>query len=170
MQIDSVEQNELKPEWLFRLFETAKAEHVSFEDRADAVTYVGRHHGYERLPDPVTHERALTLLKPSGELTIVDHLAGRGAHEVRWHFHMAPGVDVERVDVQRADRCTLILAARGRRWRFTIPPDLHLSIEPAWYSPSYGVRTRCLAINLGTRTNLGGSRHWEFSFQSAPGS
>jgi hypothetical protein len=165
VQIDAVEQNELKPEWLFRLFETAKAEHISFEDGADAVSYVGRHHGYERLPRPVTHERALTLLKLSGELTIVDRLAGHGDHEVRWHFHLAPGVDVE-----HADACTLILAARTRRWRFSIPSELHPSIEPSWYSPSYGVRTLCLAINLAARINLGGGRHWKFSIQRASAS
>ena len=35
--VDGVEQNELRPDWLFRLFETSNAEHVSFEDRADVV-------------------------------------------------------------------------------------------------------------------------------------
>src|SRR6185295_12050783 len=92
LMVDGVEQNELRPDWLFRLFESSNAESVSFDDRADAAVYVGRHHGYERLPDPVTHERTFRLLKPSGTLLIGDRLSGRGRHEVRWHFHLAPGV------------------------------------------------------------------------------
>src|SRR5262249_48841492 len=35
--VDGVEQNDLRPEWLFRLFESARAEHVRFEARADAI-------------------------------------------------------------------------------------------------------------------------------------
>ena len=56
----------MRPDWLFRLFETSNAESVSFEDRAEPSDYVGRHHGYERLPDPVTHERTFRLLKALG--------------------------------------------------------------------------------------------------------
>jgi uncharacterized heparinase superfamily protein len=157
--VDAVEQNEMQPQWLFRLFETANGEHVSLQDRADAVQYVGRHHGYERLTDPVTHERTLALLKPSGALRIVDRLNARCEHDLRWHFHLAPGVEA-----QRSGPGAVMLAAGGRQWRFSFPDCLHPSIEPAWYSPSYGVRTRCLAIELSIRTRPDRNRGWEFSF------
>src|SRR4029077_13950082 len=117
-------------DWLFRMFETSKAESVSFEDRADAVEYIGRHHGYERLPEPVTHERTLRLLRPSGRLEVVDRLIGRGRHEVRWHFHLAPGVAAERVT-----DTAIALAAAGRRWELRLPSGFDISINQSAYSP-----------------------------------
>jgi hypothetical protein len=68
VMIDCVEQNEWRPDWLFRLFETSHAETTSFHERGDCVEYVGRHHGYERLPQPVTHERTFRFDKPSGHV------------------------------------------------------------------------------------------------------
>ncbi len=158
LSIDGVEQNDLRPEWLFRLFETANAEHVSFEDSAGASEYVGRHHGYERLPEPVTHERTLRLRKTSGALEIVDRLRGRGEHVVRWHFHLAPGVGAAQVD-----QATLALSAQGGRWRLQYPFGLQASIDPAAYSPSYGAKVPCLAVTLVARVALDGERAWEFS-------
>jgi hypothetical protein len=166
VQIDSVEQNEMRAEWLFRLFETAKAEHVSFEERADAVEYVGRHHGYERLSDPVVHERKVSL-QGSNALRIVDRFSGGADHDLRWHFHLAPGVDARVAGED--DPQTLVLSVSGRRWHFTIPRGLQVSIESAWYSPSYGVKVPCMAINLSTRTRLDADRRWEFCVQPKRG-
>ena len=92
LSVDGKEQNKTNPEWIFRLFETAHAEHQAFEMTEDFVEYRGSHVGYRRLPDPVTHHRALRLLRPSGALLILDRLEGAGEHELLWHFHCAPGV------------------------------------------------------------------------------
>ena len=159
--VDGVEQNELRPDWLFRLFETSNAESVSFDDGADAAVYVGRHHGYERLPEPVTHERTFRLLKPSGTLVIVDRLSGRGRHDVRWHFHLAPGVSAA-----RAGDTTVLLAAGAARWQLKTPANLAIEVQPAAYSPSYGVKVPCVAIDLSSQVDLGGERTWEFSIVS----
>ncbi len=165
LSIDGVEQNDTRPEWLFRMFESAHAEHVSFVDRPDAVEYVGRHHGYERLADPVTHERRFRLQKPSGTLTIVDRLSGKGEHELRWHFHLAPGVGAELADPAAS---TVVLAAGGRQWRLHLPPEFDIAIVaivPAAYSPSYGVKVPCLAIDATARVALDGDREWTFSIE-----
>ena len=158
LAVDGIEQNEMRPEWLFRLFESANAEHVSFDDGPDLVEYVGRHHGYERLAAPVTHERALRLRRPSGALEIVDRVTGRGEHDLCWHFHLSPGVGAERLD-----STSLSLAAHGRRWTMRFPAGLHLSIAPAEYSPSYGVSVPCLALDLSARTRIDGEVTWAFS-------
>ncbi len=159
--VDGVEQNDLRPDWLFRLFETSRAEHVLFEDRADSFEYVGRHHGYERLPQPVLHERTFRLLKSSGALMIVDRLSGTGEHDVAWHFHLAPGVDAE-----CDGETTVTLASRGERLRMSIPAGLRASIEPSAYSPSYGVKVPCVALNLTSRVTLDGSRSYEFTISA----
>ena len=159
--IDGVEQNELRPDWLFRLFETSKAEHVSFEDRGDWFEYVGLHHGYERLPQPVLHERTFRLLKASGSLAIVDRLTGAGEHDVAWHFHLAPGVHAE-----RAGETAVVLASGGERLRMTLPPGLKASIAPSAYSPSYGVMVPCVALNLTSRVAVDGGRSYEFTISA----
>ncbi len=156
--IDGVEQNELRPDWLFRLFETSRAEHVSFDDRAAAFEYVGRHHGYERLPQPVLHERTVRLLKPSGTLVLIDRLSGTGEHDVRWHFHLASGVDAQCVDAT-----TLALVSSGQRWNLTMPAGLRATIEPSSYSPSYGVKRPCVALNISSRVRLDGDSSYEFT-------
>ncbi len=46
------------------------------------------------------------------QLVIVDRLVGSGTHKLRWHFHLAPGVQVE-----DAGRGRFALAANGSRWR-----------------------------------------------------
>ena len=149
------------PTGLFRLFETFRAEHVSFEDRADSFEYVGRHHGYERLPQPVLHERTFRLSKSSGALVIVDRLSGTGEHDVAWHFHLAPGVEAE-----HAGETTVTLACRGQRLRMSIPAGLRASIESSEYSPSYGVTVPCAALNLTSRVTLDGSRSYEFTISA----
>jgi len=101
----------------------------------------GCHHGYERLADAVTHERRLRLDKRSGALEIVDRLSGSGDHELRWRFHLAPGVDAEPFDER-----TCRLSAAGRRWTLQYPPGLDMVIVAAADSPSYGVTRPCLAI------------------------
>ena len=162
LQIDGEEQNELKPEWIFRLFETSNAEHVAFNDTPQCLEYTGRHHGYERLDRPVTHERTLRLSKADGTLTIVDRLTGRGEHGVRWHFHLAPGVEA---NATASD--TVRLSARGLTWTLHAPGDLSLSIEDGAYSPSYGVKLFCRVINLRARVAFGDdARIWSFSITS----
>jgi Heparinase II/III-like protein/Heparinase II/III N-terminus len=161
VQVDGQEQNDLKPEWIFRLFETSNAEHVAFLETAQCVEYTGRHHGYERFEQPVTHERTFRLSKQDGSLSVTDRLTGRGAHDLRWHFHLAPGVAAE-----PAGSGTVLLSAAGRTWHLQLPPDLSPSISEADYSPSYGVKVRCLAIDATTRVTLDGTATWGFTIGS----
>jgi hypothetical protein len=158
VSVDGVEQNELRPDFLFRVFEASNAEQVSFVDGEDAAEYVGRHHGYERLTQPVTHERRVRLVKSSGALLIADRLSGRGDHDIRWHFHLAPGVVARRLNDTMVS-----LTAGGVRWKLTLPPGLDVAIAPAEYSPSYGVAVPCLAIDLTSRVMLDGARTYEFA-------
>jgi len=158
LEIDGVEQNELKPDWIFRLFETARPEHVSFDADSGVRRYVGRHHGYERLPDPVTHERELQLT-PDGSVEVIDRLSGRGSHDLRWHFHFAPGVDVSLPD----GGATVRLTAAGRRLTMRLPEGVTTTIASARYSPSYGVARPCAAIDVTAHVALDRPREWKFS-------
>jgi uncharacterized heparinase superfamily protein len=161
LSIDDVEQNELRSDWLFRLFETSKAETVSFDDRDGAMQYVGRHHGFERLAEPVTHERTFRFAKSTGELEIVDCLTGRGRHTVRWHFHVAPNVGAA-VDIDG----NVILSAAGHRWTLHVPREMNAEVAAGHYSPSYGVKVPCLTVDASTELVLNGERRWTFRISS----
>jgi uncharacterized heparinase superfamily protein len=160
LSIDGVEQNELNPEWLFRLFESSNAEHVAFVDDGDRVEYAGRHHGYERLPEAVTHERVVTMQKTSGAVKVRDRVLGRGPHELTWHFHLAPGVHAD-----DEGGGNVLLVSGSRRVRLRLPSDLRVEVTPAEYSPSYGVKRPCLAVDASMRASLDGERVWVFEIE-----
>jgi hypothetical protein len=158
--IDGVEQNDLKPEYLFRLFETSTVEHVRAALGPDVVEYVGRHTGYARLAMPVVHERTLRLAMATGSLTIVDRLDGSGRHALTWHFHLAPGVTI-----RPAGAGVCALDAGGHRWRLSADPALTPSIVDAWYSPSYGVRVPCKALDLSATHDVAANRTYRFAIE-----
>lgn len=151
LMIDGVEQNDVRPDYLFRMFETSTVEHVAFEVSESAVTYHGRHTGYERLPSPVTHDRLFTFDLQRGDLAITDRLSGSGAHRLEWHFHFAPGVTV-----RAAGSGTFELAAAGRSWQFVAPANLAYRVSDASYSPSFGVKVPCRALDMSLDAELTG--------------
>jgi hypothetical protein len=159
--IDGVEQNELRPDFLFRLFETSNAETVSFEDGGETVEYIGRHHGYERLPQPVSHERRFRFSISTGALLIDDRFTGLGPHTFRWHFHLAPGIGAE-----RSGATTVLLHGGGRHWRLGVPDGVEVTIDPEGYSPSYGVNVPCLAVNVSMHDSLAGDHRYTFSIST----
>lgn len=163
LMIDAEEQNEFKPEWLFRMFEKARPEHVAFESSEPATRYHGRHDGYARLAAPVNHEREFHLDHRSGRLQIADRLDGLGSHNVRWHFHCAPGVTAS---VSSAG--ALALAAAGRTWTLRFDETLTPSMHAGWYSPSYGVRHACVTIAFAATVASGGRRQWSFAVEPQP--
>ena len=143
LRVDGVEQNDIKPDYLFRMFETSKVEHRDFRDEPDMFRYTGMHSGYERLPAPLTHRRSFMRWKREGRLTIIDRLTGSGSHEGVWHFHCAPGVTAMLMAPG-----VLRLEGGGKVWQLSLPTELGAVVSSAWYSPSYGVRLPCSAIDM----------------------
>ena len=157
ISIDDHEQNDIRPEWLFRMFEKASPEHVAVRDDADALEYRGRHRGYTRLREPLVHDRTFRLLRSDGSLVISDVLEGRGTHHLRWHFHFAPGVAIA-----MAAPAALDVRAPGTVLQMTLPSGLSPAIASGWYSPSYGVRVPCMVLDLDAVESIGGRREYAF--------
>ena len=149
--VDGVEQNELRPGFLFRVFEMSRPELVLVHDRDGIVEYVGRHHGYERLPDPVTHERTFRFVKSSGAFGIVDRQCGHGRHDLRWHFHLAPGIVAE-----PAGSNVVSLAAGERRWQLRTPPGLQVAVNRTLLAVLR--RVACWRSTVGTGVSPASSR------------
>lgn len=155
VSIDGAEQNELRSDWLFRMFETASPEHLDVEDAPDYLRYRGRHRGYARLSAPVVHERTFTLSRQDGSVTIVDALSGEGAHRIRWHFHFAPGIEISAVQDDR-----LTIKAGALTLHLIAPAALRHTLGSAWYSPSYGVRYPCACLDSEIDDRIGGHREY----------
>lgn len=165
LMIDGVEQNEFNPEWIFRLFEKADPEHLDFATQGDVVRYRGRHKGYTRLEQPVVHERELLFDLAKATLRITDTLEGKGTHDLRWHFHCAPGVEVVsqgagRLALKANERLSVVLSFH---------PQLRATVADAWYSPSYGVKYPTQAVDLALNTALAGRAVWEFAITPVNG-
>jgi hypothetical protein len=158
LSIDGEEQNELRPEWLFRLFETAHAEHRHFHADDEAMEYHGKHVGYDRLPrGKVTHERRFRLLHGSRMLIISDLLDASGTHDLSWHFHLAPGITS---GIPQAGFCQL--ETMGQRYILASLDGLETILGEAWYSPAYGVRLPCRALNFALQNSAAGRSQWGF--------
>lgn len=158
LKVDDTEQNEVNPEWLFRMFESAHPEHLRFLATDRHVEYRGCHRGYERLRPPVVHERRIRFLVAEGCLVVVDCLSGLGQRALRWHFHAAPGVEVR----QAGDGLYTLLAADDQ-FCLRCDPSLETRVVPASYSPSYGILRPCSAIEMSGDRELGGTSKWWFA-------
>jgi hypothetical protein len=104
---------------------------------------IGRHDGYRRLADPVTHTREFLLDKHSATLTIVDSIECHDEHEFVWHWHFAEDWrtqwDAGAIEARRASRIVRIA-----------PDDASIAVQCArgsvdpplgWISRRFGVRT-----------------------------
>lgn len=134
-QVDGQEINRLHaPDNLWNLHEDAKAEALDFSSDTASSTFVGRHHGYERLSDPVTVLRSMTLTHSSAELLIDDQFHCKGKHDISMPLHLDGGVSV------KADRHSYLLKKNGVQFRLGWTGD-HWStrVEDCLLSPSYGV-------------------------------
>jgi uncharacterized heparinase superfamily protein len=160
LMVDGVEQNEINPEWIFRVFEKAFPETLEHRMTGEAFVYHGRHIGYTRLEHPVVHERRFELIYANGTLSITDRIEGNGPHELRCHFHLAPAVGVK----LEHDGASLFQKPSGVHWRLSIPVTVQICSSLAWYSPSYGVRIPCHAIELKTEIDLSKEATWNFTF------
>jgi hypothetical protein len=140
------------------MFEKASPEHLIAVDRGDTLEYRGRHSGYARLPAPVIHERTFAWSRTTRLLEITDVLEGVGQHRLRWHFHFAPGLDVRPGATGALD-----IHTRTTVVRLTPPRELHAVVVPAWYSPSYGVRLPCAAVEFDALNTRSGRSEYKFS-------
>ena len=123
--------------------------------------YQGRHSGYRRLEDGVGHTRTFTLDRATSVLRFVDVLEGQGRHRLRWHFHCAP--DVTAAVVAGA----LDATAGAVKVRLVFPAGLNVSVSDSWYSPSYGVKRGCVAIDLQAEVEI--ATRSEYAFELIAG-
>ena len=134
--IDGKEVNRfVAPDNLWNLHEDARAALVEFEPHPNGGRFVGRHFGYERLPEGVHVAREIML--EGDDLSIVDMITGSGCHQISVPLHFAPGVEVQ----PRDDGAWVVTTRYGKAYRLTFSSEVtfEATIEDARFSPSYGV-------------------------------
>lgn len=140
--VDGLEQNRIRPSWLFRLTPDATPRLVSWEPSPDGGSVAAEHDGYVRRSG-VTHRRRVTLA--AHLVAIEDVLTGAPgtAHTAAWTFAFAPACSVQE------DRRGWVIATARQRFELTWPVDdrgeqltLETRCEDGDVSASYGRRER----------------------------
>jgi hypothetical protein len=93
--VDGQDSSELADEWMFKTKARSVLNCWATTARFDYVD--GRHEGYHRLPDPVTHRRRVLFVKPHFWL-VLDELAAGARHTYDQYFHFAAGADLSPVE------------------------------------------------------------------------
>lgn len=150
------EQNRFRTGAAFTLEPDAEAVCTGWEP--EQGRWCGYHTGYERLG--VRHERCLEWA--AGELRVTERLLPAGgappaAVAAAGHLHLAPGVTAE-----LAGQDTVRLLRGGRELgcvRFLWP--VALAVAAAWYSPGYGEKEPCQAIDFRWRATVPSELVWK---------
>jgi len=94
VQVDEAEQNSIDKETPFVIGDEAHPRLTIWETSAEVDTVAAEHDGYRRLPQQVTHRRAVRFDKQNRYWLIEDMLMGEGEHVFAFRFHFAPGLDI----------------------------------------------------------------------------
>jgi hypothetical protein len=130
LRVDRAEQNALPPWPRFPIGNGTRAEAINWEAGPERTILAGRHHGFERLPDPAIHERRLEL-DAEGELTIEDTVIAAAQHRLDWTLPLG------RCDEVSANGETA--RARFGSLRLSIVAEgAELQVEEGRYSAGYG--------------------------------
>jgi len=135
VRVDGCEINEIDPNSLFMLQNNDRPEVLQWQSSPEIDTLTAIHHGYQRLSDPVKHQRTVTLDKQTEQLKVVDRMTCRKKHSYEWHLPLYP--DVEKISVEN----NTVLLKRGMvtlkimfEWENARP-----IIIDSLYSPGYGI-------------------------------
>jgi hypothetical protein len=139
LEIGRAEQNPIRVDRPFQLEDLTRAELVGWRTDGPRATFRGRHHGYERLDPPATHERQIDFDGEALEVVVKDTVRSEGSHPLRWSLPLS-SCDVELGEDTAMARFPsgdcLSVHAHGLRFE----------LEHGWRSPSYGVRHRASVL------------------------
>jgi uncharacterized heparinase superfamily protein len=114
--------------------------------------FEGSHDGYKRLSDPVTHNRAMIMVKPDDEsrdlptyVVIHDSFAARDRHRYRAAFHFARDCEVSSLGSAITARAS---GGRMLEVKTFAAIDPSVRIEQGWVSGAYGHRERAAVARV----------------------
>ena len=173
--VDGEEQTDFDADRLFALPEgpRCRVERFELRERVDSLCAV--HHGYERLPQPVTVRRMLSLHKDLRALQVDEHCEGEGAHHYRVGL-LLPDVHVrlrgprgeERQraaallgELQLDESLAVELGPRDApRATVLVQSGIEVSLEEALVASGYGEQAPSVRVVLSWRDETPGHRRW----------
>jgi len=99
IMIDNEEQSEMQG--LFLWGRKAECELVQWQTNADGGVISATHNGYQRLHDPVIHQRTLELQGSAGTVEVTDHLVADASHTLTLFYHLAEQCTIEEIATNR---------------------------------------------------------------------
>ena len=106
------------------------------------------HYAYGSAFAPLIHRRRMVLDKKNLELTVEDHVEGRGVHAIESYLHFAPFAGLQVVNSQK------VLATVGDA-SFAITTDAGVfEVVETWFSKSYGIREKNSTVVLKLNARL----------------
>lgn len=145
VQVDDEELNRFIDGDMWRLQYDAVPTAVVWSETDDEVRLRAGHAGYRRLASRVDHEREFLLHKRLKRFVVHDWLTGAGRRKLVSRFHLDPAV------VPTIEHDTVRLHVAGRDFWFHLlgaPEDTSVTMQSAWVSPRYGVKTPTNAITV----------------------
>ncbi|HEV7698660.1 MAG TPA: alginate lyase family protein, partial [Pyrinomonadaceae bacterium] len=98
LMIDDQEQNAIDVDAPFVSSNDARPRLLEWRTGDTTDTVSAEHYGYA----PLVHRRTVELVKAGRFWNVTDDVAGDGRHEFCFSFHLAPGLEVERLDATTA--------------------------------------------------------------------
>jgi hypothetical protein len=90
-------ESQSRPGGNFMWLAKARAACTGWSSTAERDVFEGRHDGYRRLADPVTHRRRIVLEKRDRRLLVEDTIEARASHRVEAFFHCSESCAVEAI-------------------------------------------------------------------------
>jgi hypothetical protein len=137
VQLDGAEQNETQADAPFVIGADARVTALSWESTLRQDRIVAEHSGYERLADPVTHRRAVTLKKADRWWLIEDEIIGNGEHEIAARFHFDSGLDL---NVFNNDGVIAVDRGSARLLVWSLDRHQPAALEAQYTSKHYGAK------------------------------
>jgi len=137
VQVDAIEQSTIDLNAPFVIGDEARPTLLFWKTGPESDTVAAEHHGYERLPSPLTHRRTIIFNKSERCWLINDEFVGGGEHEFLISFHF----DADLVVTSSENSATAYDTASGAR---LVVQAINLNaapeIEEQWTSTDYGHR------------------------------
>ncbi|HEY2972715.1 MAG TPA: alginate lyase family protein [Pyrinomonadaceae bacterium] len=158
VQIDDIEQSTIREDAPFVGGGEAHVRVSSWASTPAHDRIVATHSGYERLAEPVKHQRTITFYKPDRWWLVADEITGRGEHELASRFHFDAGLEVSLLENNN------VIARDERSGASLIVCSLDLSkaakLEAQFTSRHYGSKDESVSASWIIKTILPCKLRW----------
>ena len=158
VQIDGAEQDTIREDAPFAIGAEACVRVLSWECNPEQDRIVAEHSGYERLPDRVTHRRAVTFKKTDRWWLVEDEIIGKGEHEIAVRFHFDSGLEINHLD----NKSVMATDRTGGTSLLVCPLDLDqpAALTDQFTSKHYGAKAASVSACWTTRMKLSCKLRW----------